>query len=128
VKIDVDSIEELFGLVEISQRLGHESMETRTSTVYVIAKTLELATRSRRVGEIDFQVNKEILKKLGQPPEGFHKLEGVSDEVLAADPYIYFASLASGLLDDPNRQASRANTFIPDSWSRDSHQRENGHR
>jgi NAD-dependent SIR2 family protein deacetylase len=112
VTIDLDNIEELFGLVEISQRLGHESIETRTSTVYVIAKTLELATRSQRVGEIDFRANEEILKKRGKPPEGFYKPDGFSEEVLAADPYLYFASLASGLLDDPNRQTSRANTFI----------------
>jgi NAD-dependent SIR2 family protein deacetylase len=112
VKIDLDNIEELFGLVEISQRLGRESVDTRTSTVYVIAKTLELATRSKRVGEIDFQANKEILKKRGRPPEGFYYPDGFSNEMLAADPYHYFASLASGLLDDPDRQASRANTII----------------
>jgi NAD-dependent SIR2 family protein deacetylase len=112
VKIDLDNIEQLFGLVEISQRLGHETLETRNSTVYVIAKTLELATRSQRVGEIDFLTNKEILKKGGKAPEGFYKPDGFSDEMLAADPYDYFASLASGLLDDPDRQATRANTFI----------------
>src|SRR2546428_4099969 len=91
VKIDLDNVEQLFGLVEISQRLGHESLETRNSTVYVIAKTLELATRSQRVGEIDFLANKEILKKGARPPEGFYKPDGFSDEMLAADPYLYFA-------------------------------------
>ena len=112
VKIDLDNIEELFGLVEISHRLGRESEETRTSTVYVIAKTLELATRSQRVGEIDFLASKEVLKKMGKTPEGFYHPDGFSDESLAADPYLYFASLASGLLDDPDRRSSRANTFI----------------
>ncbi len=112
VKRDLDNIEELFGLVEISHRLSHESAETRTSTVYVIAKTLELATRSQRVGEIDFQVNKEILRKRGEYPPSFYRPDGYSDDMLAADPYVYFAGLASGLLDDPDLQGSRVNTFI----------------
>lgn len=112
VKIDLDDIEQLFGLVEISQRLGLESIETRDSTVYVIAKTLQLATRSQRVGEITFLANKEAMQKGARPPAAFYHPDGFADEMLAADPYIYFVSLASGLLDDPARQASRANTFI----------------
>ncbi len=112
VRIDLDDIEQLFGLVEISQRLGRESLETRNSTVYVIAKTLELSTRSQRVGEIDFRPNQEMVKAGAKIPETFYHPDGYSDEMLAADPYHYFASLASGLLDDPSRQTSRANTFI----------------
>jgi hypothetical protein len=113
VKIDLDNVEQLFGLVEISQRLGLESSETRNSTVYVIAKTLELATRSQRAGEIGFRVNKEVLeKKHGIVPSSFRTDEGFMDPTLRADIYDYFTSLASGLLDDPDRQASRANTFI----------------
>jgi len=113
VKIDLDNVEQLFGLVEISQRLGLESPETRNSTVYVIAKTLELATRSQRAGEIGFQANKEVLeRKRGVVPRGFGMDPGFNPPQFRADTYDYFASLASGLLDDPDRQASRANTFI----------------
>jgi hypothetical protein len=85
-RIDLDNIEELFGLVEISQRLGHESVETRDSTVYVIAKTLELATRSQRVGEIAFQADKEILAKMSQLPTGFAPADGCAEGVRAGDP------------------------------------------
>jgi len=42
-RIDLDNIEELFGLVEMSQRLGSTSAETRDAMVYLIAKTLQLA-------------------------------------------------------------------------------------
>src|SRR5258708_3755865 len=42
--IDLDDIEKLFGLVEISQRLGEDVGETRNDVVYLIAKTLRLAT------------------------------------------------------------------------------------
>jgi NAD-dependent SIR2 family protein deacetylase len=112
VKLDLDNIEELFGLVEISHRLSDESAETRTSTVFVIAKTLELATRSQRLGEVVFQMDKEILGKRGKYPQGFYKPAGYSDDMLAADPYLYFGSLATGLLDDPDLQKSRVNTFI----------------
>jgi NAD-dependent SIR2 family protein deacetylase len=113
VKIDLDNVEQLFGLVEISQRLGLENPETRNSTVYVIAKTLELATRSQRAGQIGFQANKEVLeKKQGKVPIGFSMDPGFNPPQFKADTYDYFTSLASGLLDDPGRQASRANTFI----------------
>jgi len=114
VKIDLDNIEELFGLVEISQRLGRAKAEARASTVYVIAKTLELATRSRRVEQINFQADQEVLKKIeGKVPTGYtYARLGGSGGQFAADMYDHFASLASGLLDDPGRQASRANTFI----------------
>ncbi|SRR6266436_1043084 len=86
VKIDLDNVKQLFGLVEISQRLGLESSETRNSTVYVIAKTLELATRSQRAGEIGFRVNKEVLeKKDGVVPSSFRTDEGSMDPALRAD-------------------------------------------
>jgi hypothetical protein len=49
INIDLDDIEPLFGLVEMSQRLGDVDLETRYSTVYLIAKTLELATRRKRM-------------------------------------------------------------------------------
>jgi hypothetical protein len=111
VKIDLDNIEELFGLVEMSHRLGQEPVETRTSTVYVIAKTLELATRSQRTSQINFQARKELLAK-HHTPKGFSQAEGFAEGVLEADMYVYFASLASGLLDDPERCPTRTNTFI----------------
>ena len=49
-RIDLDNIEQLFGLVEMSQRLGSEVPATRDATVYLIAKTLQLAlaNHSRR--------------------------------------------------------------------------------
>src|SRR6266404_4271615 len=42
-RIDLDNIEQLFGLVEMSQRLDSEPAATRDATVYLIAKTLQLA-------------------------------------------------------------------------------------
>src|SRR5437879_2029389 len=44
IVIDLDNVEELFGLVEMSCRLGKASSETRDSMVWLIAKTLELCT------------------------------------------------------------------------------------
>jgi hypothetical protein len=41
--IDLDDIEKLFRLVEISERLGEDVGETREDIVYLIAKTLQLA-------------------------------------------------------------------------------------
>src|SRR5579863_3407146 len=41
VKIDLDNIEQLFGLVEMEQRLSGGSSSARSATVYLIAKTLD---------------------------------------------------------------------------------------
>ncbi|HET7106359.1 MAG TPA: SIR2 family protein [Candidatus Acidoferrum sp.] len=112
VKIDLDDVEQLFGLVEISQRLGQEKRETRNSTVYVIAKTLELATRSQRAGDISFLFNHAVFNKMqGILPPGFDR-EANRPETVSAELYQYFSALASGLLDDPDKRASRSNTFI----------------
>jgi len=46
IRIDLDNIEQLFGLVEISQQLGKTKREIWLSTVYLIAKTLQLSTVS----------------------------------------------------------------------------------
>jgi hypothetical protein len=45
-------------------------------------------------------------------PPGFGVPNGHSGETLSVELYDYFASLASGLLDDPDRRTSRTNTFI----------------
>jgi hypothetical protein len=65
VMIDLDDIEELFGLVEMSQRLGGNTRETRSSTVYMIAKTLELATRPPGRGRLHvrFDIKPEFMGK-----------------------------------------------------------------
>ena len=39
-RIDLDNIEQLFGLVEMSHRLGSVESATRDATVYLIAKTV----------------------------------------------------------------------------------------
>ena len=49
-RIDLDNIEQLFGLIEMSHRLEQEK-DVRDAMVYVIAKTLQLAiakTEQRR--------------------------------------------------------------------------------
>ena len=113
VRIDLDNIEQLFGLVEISQRLGLATPETRESTVYVIAKTLELATGSTRSDRIEFAPNTRILgKRGGNVPGGFTFSGATGYQIYSAEMYHYFASLASGGLDDPDREGTRSNTFI----------------
>jgi NAD-dependent SIR2 family protein deacetylase len=113
VRIDLDDIEQLFGLVEISQRLGKTSQETRNDTVYLIAKTLELATKSvrlrRRVG---FNSNVEILGKISPLPNVFRQQPATGPPSFQVDMYDYVASLVGGLLDDPDRRQSRNDTVI----------------
>jgi hypothetical protein len=112
VRIDLDNIEELFGLVEVTRRLGGDKRKTRDSTVYTIAKTLELAVKppgsSRR--PIRFDVKPEFLKEFESLNAGGMFQRGAG--VFAADIYQYFAALACGMFDDPRRQAARSCTFI----------------
>jgi hypothetical protein len=116
VSIDLDNIEELFGLVEVSRRLGIDKQKTRDATVYMIAKTLELAVQpagpSRR--PIRFDVKADFSKEFRAANNHglFRQLPGYGVEMLTADIYQYFAALACGMFDDPKRQMARANTFI----------------
>lgn len=111
VRIDLDNIEQLFGLVEISQRLDFDTRATRDSTVYVIAKTLELATRGQMLRQIGFDSNREILKEW-QPIPSFVVVPGYVPVAYMASLYDFFAAATTGLLDDPKLQPSRANSFI----------------
>jgi hypothetical protein len=110
-RIDLDNIEQLFGLVEMSQRLGSEPPAPREATVYLIAKTLQLAlaSTSRRprvrmslvpayAGQASF------LKHVSRDASG--------GDVFETDIYTHFALLLSGKYDDERRVASRSSTVI----------------
>jgi hypothetical protein len=116
VMIDLDNIEELFGLVEMSQRLGDDTRQTRDATVYMIAKTLELAIRQPgdRRYQVRFDVKPESVGTLASARGGnlFQHPPGFAPNMFGCDIYDYFASLASGGFDDPERQPARRNTFI----------------
>src|SRR5215471_5745418 len=56
INLDLDDIEQLFGLVEISQRLRGTHTETRNSTVYLIAKTLQMAIAAHKEKRAHFTV------------------------------------------------------------------------
>jgi NAD-dependent SIR2 family protein deacetylase len=111
VKIDLDDIEQLFGLVEMSQRLEHTRRDTRDSTVYVIAKTLEIATRSKVHRRLGFSPE-TALRQVWAPPPTFVGVPGYSPPAWNAGLYDFFAALGSGLLDEPGQSAFRANSFI----------------
>src|ERR1035438_6005599 len=63
VVIDLDDIEQLFGMVEMSCRLRREKDSLRASTVYLIARTLALTTTERTAGppKHGFQVDQAML-------------------------------------------------------------------
>jgi NAD-dependent SIR2 family protein deacetylase len=116
VAIDLDNMEELFGLVEMSQRLGGEQRETRNATVYVIAKTLELATKPAGSGRnrVRFYVKTEFRDHFFAAVQGgaFQNPPGYGQETFSCDMYEYFAGLAVGVFDQPQRRAARNATII----------------
>src|ERR1700690_671546 len=110
-QIDLDNIEQLFGLVEMSQRLDSAPPETRDATVYLIAKTLELALRNKQRPEVRTSLvpgyaahAASFTNYVGKDPSG--------GDVFLTDIYTHFALVLSGKYDDPRRTASRSNTVI----------------
>ena len=116
VAVDLDNIEELFGLVEMSQRLGGEQRETRDATVYMIAKTLQLTTKPAGTGRnrVRFGIKAALKDQFAATNRAgvFQNPPGYDTQVFAGDIYDYFAGLAIGLFDDPQHGATRNGTII----------------
>src|SRR5581483_11425835 len=111
IKIDLDNIEHLFGLVEIARRLDSVSLETRNATVYLIQKTIELAAGSHKIrGSVAFQAASGFSKS--DFPSWLTTQQGVIPAAFIADTYQYFALLIAGLLDGKERFANRHTTVI----------------
>jgi hypothetical protein len=94
----------------MSQRLGDVDVDTRYSMVYLIAKTLELATRQKR-GKVVFPAGGfggSALELLDSTPEH----NPAVGQTYTSDIYSFFANLLRGELDDPNRRKSRKDTVI----------------
>src|SRR6266853_277698 len=113
VRIDLDNIEKLFGLVEISDRLGLETANTRDDIVYLIAKTLGIATKwpKHPRPRFEFPINSDphYLHTFEQHRSAFQNPGG---QRLVADMYDYFAALVGGILDHPERKSERKDTII----------------
>jgi hypothetical protein len=111
-RIDLDNIEELFGLVEMSHRLGTIGTGTRDSTVYLIAKTLQLAIAGRSHRPT---VRMSLQPGYAQQAESFinfvRRASGGSD-VFETDIYTHFALLVAGKYDDQRKLGNRSSTVI----------------
>ncbi len=112
VILDLDNIEHLFGLIEISERLLG-SNQTRISMQYLIVKTLQLATtwpRWRRpVIRFDAKPDPQTLQQLGNHPAAFRSEAG---NTFSSDMYDFFAALICGQLDDPEVRTGRRDSVI----------------
>lgn len=109
-KIDLDNLEELFGLIEMSHRLDPERADVRDAMVYVIAKTLQLAiarTQKRPTIRVGPALGYE---RTDRPWGALVPREASGTGVSLPDIYTHFALLLSGQYDAPNK--SRANTVI----------------
>ncbi|MGA2903479.1 MAG: hypothetical protein ABSD98_06595 [Candidatus Korobacteraceae bacterium] len=110
--IDLDDIEQLFGLIEMSHRLQADVTAVREAMVYVIAKTLQLtvAKQSRKphiqVGIHNSYRNSNLAwaKSAPRHPSNF--------DLFVPDIYSHFARLVNGDYDDPDKQKLRSNVVI----------------
>lgn len=112
-EIDLDNIEELFGLVEMSHRLNSEVADTRDATVYLIAKTLELATRryppTRWIGLTPHPNYKNIpLIWQNAVPRDTQR----NGDYFHCEMYRHFANLLTGIYDNPQKNKFRSNAVI----------------
>ena len=112
VIIDLDDIEQLFGLVEISRQLGRIKSETRDDTVYLIAKTLQLASAAHYAQrrQLTFQLQPFAYQRLSPSLLNIIRNTGSSD--FTVDMYHHFAALLTGLYDTPERVSQRQDTVI----------------
>lgn len=113
--IDLDNIEKLFGLAEISLRLGEPVEETRDAIVYLIAKTLQLAISWPKLHGhrpiVNFSVKPGVaslkaLEKLRPVGQRSGELD------VGVDMYDYFAALVAGVFDEPEVSTNRKDTII----------------
>ncbi len=103
--IDLDDIEKLFGLVEISQRLGKDLGETRDDIVYLIAKTLQLATSWPPTERPRVWFGAKALPIfLGRLRDLRGVFQEESEGRFSVDMYDYFAAVVSGDLFDARRR------------------------
>jgi hypothetical protein len=110
-RIDLDNVEQLFGLVEMSQRLGSATPATRDATVYLIAKTLQLAltdTSKRptvRIGLASgYAAQASFINYVRRGQSG--------GDLFDTDIYTHFALMLSGKYDDQKKLASRSSTVL----------------
>jgi hypothetical protein len=114
VKIDLDNIEQLFGLVEMQQRLNNDDSNARAATVYLIAKTLELTiSKANNRQEIWLVANPsmpgsdELLRSYDSKIN-----TGFNPPKFGFDMYDFFARLIGGQFDPESKRAHRKDTVI----------------
>jgi NAD-dependent SIR2 family protein deacetylase len=112
VVLDLDDIEQLFGLIEISERL-QRSNQLRTSMQYLIVKTLQLATRDTRRPSVRFgaRPGAEILGRIADGHPAFRREDGFAD-IFSCDVYTFFASLVAGFVDSERDRGRRNDCII----------------
>jgi hypothetical protein len=114
VKMDLDNIEQLFGLVEMQQRLGQNATDARRATVYLIAKTLEsMIAKAGKRQPIQLWNNQalsgssDLFKKFGLLLN-----EGFSPPKAILDIYDLFARIIGGQFDQPQKRLHRKDVVI----------------
>jgi hypothetical protein len=120
VRIDLDDIEQLFGLVEISQRLEATPQETRDDTVYLIAKTLQLAVNSGLKKRPKFSIPTKPEYDGQIPWERLEASAPGADDKSQTSPwwyqnvemYRYFVGLACGLFENEEKRRWQKDTII----------------
>ena len=114
VRIDLDDMEQLFGLVEISQRFGNEPPETRNSTVYLIAKTLQLTIESGRHnrGKYSLPVPTGGAEEIDNYFKASSGMSSSWIELRNVDQYDYFIGLITGAFDPKGKRKYRKDTII----------------
>ena len=112
VRIDLDNVEHLFGLIDIAERLSPDGVETRQAILTLIARTLELTTNKDSLPVIGFRPQNVVPPHIAHLPQAYARGQHSTPPEFRADIYSHFAGIVSGLLDPPDKRRKRQDTVI----------------
>ena len=111
---DLDNVEELFGLIEISNRLGKNGAPRR-EMIELIAETLRISVSqfAEQRTKARFQIPKHLSADFKKPAFAHDAQPNGGNTVhIDCDLHSYFVGLVGGLLDDPDKRKNRKDTII----------------
>jgi NAD-dependent SIR2 family protein deacetylase len=112
VRIDLDNVEHLFGLIDIAERLSEPGGTARQSILSLIATTLEVTTKNQPLPVIGFQPRDPHSPQFEMLPQAYARGKYSSPPEYRTDIYSHFAALIGGLLDHPEIRKKREDTLI----------------
>jgi NAD-dependent SIR2 family protein deacetylase len=112
VRIDLDNVEHLFGLIDIAERITPHGASPRLAILTLIATTLELKIDTARLPSIGFMPRNPIPPHIVNLPTAYARGQYSHPPEYRTNIYSQFAALVGGLLDPPEKGRARRDTIV----------------